>query len=65
MATDVPLVLGWIFSIIGLVALVLLLVHVEAGKSKRVNIPFTATCIIILAVFLGLGIQFFLVSQGL
>ncbi|MHA1733870.1 MAG: hypothetical protein ACTSU5_18160 [Promethearchaeota archaeon] len=65
MSTNVPLVLGWVFTVTGLVALLLLIIHVEAGKGSRVNIPFAAGCIIVLSVFLGLGFQFLLVSNGI
>lgn len=60
---SVPLVFGWIFLVIGLVALVVLLIHVEAGK--EFSIPFSAITIIILSICLGLGIQLLLVAAGI
>ena len=65
MAVDTPLILGWVFTIIGLSVLIMLITYIEAGRSKQINIPFTASCIVILSVFLGLGIQFLLVAEGL
>lgn len=60
---DLPLVLGWIFTIIGVIAAILLVIHIETGKDF--SIPFSVGCVIVLSLFLGLGFQFLLVSQGL
>ena len=55
-------ILAWIFITIGLIFLISLIAHVEAGKSF--SIPFTTIAIIILSVCLGLGLQFLLMSIG-
>ncbi|GAB4305420.1 MAG: hypothetical protein Kow0069_01180 [Promethearchaeota archaeon] len=55
--------LGWTFLVVGLIALTLLIVHVEAGKDF--SIPFSAGCTIVAAIMLGFGISFLMVAQGL
>ena len=56
-------VLAWVFSIIGLLSLIILVVYTRFGR--EISIKLSIVSLAFASVFIGFGIHFFLITFGI